>query len=133
MGSEVSCGERMKSRYIRTHRSPLPKKVRSKKLPGSFEDSGKYIKCWNCGSVLDVTRNISGTGSGVRYEDFPIEDLDVRSSGEPKDITLTMDTLSMEGVILEDGADGSSITDYYTPRKAIAFGGCWLCGTKNLP
>jgi hypothetical protein len=123
----------MNSRYIRTHRSPLPKKKRSEELYGSFEDSGKYIKCWNCGSVIDVTRNISGIGNGVRHEDFPIEDLDIRSSGEPKDIVLTMDTLNMEGVILENGADGNPITDYYTPRKSVALGGCWLCGTKNLP
>jgi len=39
----------------------------------------------------------------------------------------------MEGVLLEDGRDSSAITDYYTPRKAIVTGGCWFCGTRNLP
>jgi len=123
----------MKSRFIRTHRKPLPKKLRSKKLPGSFEETGKFIKCWNCGSTIDTTRNISGSGHGVRHEDFPIEDLNVIGGGEPKDIVLTMDTLSMEGVILENGPDGNPITGYYTPRKSVAVSGCWLCGCRNLP
>jgi hypothetical protein len=123
----------MNSRYIRTHRSPLPKKVRSKEVFGSFEDSGKYIRCWNCGFLVDTTRNISGRGSGKQYEDFSPSETEVNSSGDADKITLTIDTISMEGVILENGADGNPITDYYTPRKVVVYGGCPFCGTKNLP
>lgn len=123
----------MKSRYIKTRSSPLGKKPRSRKLHGAFEDSGKYIRCWNCKAILDTSHLTTGRGSGVTHEDFDFEDLNVVSSGDTDKILLTLDSISMEGVLLEKGADAASITDYYTPRKAVAIGGCWLCGTKNLP
>jgi hypothetical protein len=113
--------------------SRLSKKVRSRKVPGKFEDAGRYIKCWRCGFPVDTTRNITGHGSGNQYEDTIYEEIEIRMSGDPDRLLLTIDSLSMGGVILEEGADGSGITDYYTPRKSVSYGGCALCGTKNLP
>jgi hypothetical protein len=118
----------MKSRYIRTHTVRLPRKRRSVNLYGSFEDSGKWYKCWNCGFTLDISKVSTGSGNGTACEDFSIPITDYIH-----DATLSLDRIGVAGVILENGADGDPITRYYTPRKAIVTGGCPLCGTKNLP
>jgi len=115
----------MKSRYIRTKRTYLPKHRRSRQLYGSFEDSGKWYKCWVCGFIFDITKIAVGSGKGTSSEDFPIEDTD----------TVSRNSLSIEGnsTIIENGADGDPITYYYTPRKATVIGGCPFCGCMNQP
>jgi hypothetical protein len=118
----------LKSRYIRTHREQLPRKRRSARLYGSFEDSGKWYKCWNCGFQFDISKISIGDGNGASCEDFPIEDTDVTH-----DSTLGLDRVGIAGVLIELGADDDPITSYYTPRKATVIGGCPFCGCKNQP
>jgi hypothetical protein len=122
-----------RSVYIKTHRQKLPRHKRSQRLRGSFEDSNRWIKCWNCGFTIDLTKVSIGGRGGIEVRDFSYENQDIVDSGDPNNILLTLDTLNMEGVILEDGADGSAITDYYTPRIAVAVRGCPCCGCTNLP
>jgi hypothetical protein len=122
-----------RSRYIKTQRHKLPRHKRSQRLEGSFEDSGRWIRCWNCGFINDLSK-LSLTGeSGISVRDFSYENQDLADSGDPNNITLTLDQLDMEGVVLENGPDGSAVTDYYTPRIPVAVRGCAFCGCGNLP
>lgn len=118
----------MKSRYIRTERRKLPNHRRSKQVYGSFEDSGKWFKCWNCGQMFDISKTSTGSGTGAGCVDFPVEDLSHDHS-----TIIGTDTQGMVGTIILNGPDDNPITDYYTPRKATVSAGCPLCGTKNLP
>lgn len=123
----------MNSRYIRTTRTKVPRHRRSRQLAGSFEDSNRWIKCWNCGFVNDRERLTLSDRTGIEVQDFDYEDTEIRSSGDALKVVLTLDTLDMEGVILENGPDGTAITDYYSPRKPVAVRGCSFCGCTNLP
>jgi hypothetical protein len=118
-----------RSKYIRTQREKLPRHKRSERLDGSFEDSNKWIKCWNCGFVNDLTKVTLGEGSGIEVTEIVVP-YDPYVSG---DVRITLDTLTMVGVLLENGPDGNPITDYYTPRIAKAVRGCKMCGCQNLP
>lgn len=114
-----------KSRYIHTTRTYLPRHRRSKQLYGSFEDSGKWYKCWNCGFPFDISKHAFGSGKGTSCEDFPVTYEEMGHST----------VLGVEGnaSIMQNGADGTAITRYYTPRKATVIGGCPFCGCKNQP
>jgi hypothetical protein len=102
----------------------------SRKMKGSHEDSGRWIKCWNCGFPIDLTKlHVSKQGDGKSYSD-------AKTPSEPcgtKDITLTIETVNMADVLIKTGADGNPITDYYTPRLCTVTSGCPCCGTHNLP
>lgn len=56
----------MDSRYIKNVTERLPRKKKTNRLPGAFEDDGKYYKCWNCGFICNATRDEVGEGSGVQ-------------------------------------------------------------------
>jgi hypothetical protein len=117
----------MRSRYIKTDRRPLPKKPRSKKIFGSFEDSNRWIRCWNCDAPLDTQGNrvLSGSVSGNIYFDvvIPVEIYE----GGPQSLEITGET-----VLPQLGPDGLPIPTY-TPRQVTTPRGCWRCGTCNLP
>ena len=111
---------------------------------GSFEDSNRYIKCWNCGFIIDTNRLSAGDGSGIVVEDFDFEpdryvsDYEKYWHGLESDLTgvnydITMDTPCSAGCILLNGPDGNVVTSFYTPRTAKAGSGCPFCGTRNLP
>lgn len=103
-------------------------------VKGSFEDSGKYIKCWNCGHINSSSLS-GGTGDGRRAKNF---NPDLRSpvcSGDPKLVTIKIDGYNMSGAIYNLELDGSKRKDYYEPRKATlntANLGCKFCGCRNL-
>jgi len=121
------------SRYISVRRDKIPKHKKSKKVFGSFEDSNRYIRCWNCGFINDLSRLALSGSNGISVRDFAIENQDVGNSGDENNISITMDQLDMEGVLIENGADSNPITDYYSPRMAVAVRGCAFCGCTNLP
>jgi len=125
--------------------------MRSRRLKGTHEDSGRWVKCWHCGFPVDTTRVSLGPGNGVGHVDFPRASVwdndtdnevsytdatmpgeDIVSSGDPMTTVAVLDGLAMAGVVIENGADGEPITDYYTPRKAVVHSGCPFCGCRNL-
>jgi hypothetical protein len=140
----------MKSRYIKTERHQLPKHKRSEKLYGSYEDSNKYIKCWNCGFILDITRIITGDGNGVQPIDAtPSCSVPIQSpaiSGGLGNTTvsyvspvfsesgglLTINEISADYVLLQEDGGGDPLPTI-TPRLPQAVQGCSFCGCKNLP
>jgi len=99
----------MKSRFARIIRWKLPRHKRSRRLAGVDEDSGRYLKCWNCGFLIDTkTYGLNSTdGHGNSYS-------------QPG----TNDEISTS--IVED-------YEYEAYDIATAIGVCPLCGTANLP
>ena len=122
----------MKSRYIRTQRTKLPKHKQSRHLFGSFEDKNRWIKCWNCGFVIDTQRLSKSDQMVFSVTDYPFENTDVALSDELS-VKITMDEIDMVGTMLQNGPDGLPVTDYYTPRICKPAKGCPMCGTVNLP
>jgi hypothetical protein len=122
----------MKSRFIKTRRWKLPRHKKSKRVIGSFEDYGRYLKCWNCGFLIDTKRGLgAGDGSGIQVTDFPTPESQV-DLAEP--IRLYWDSPVAIGLGDKLGLDGTpDRSDVYSPRKAEAFAGCPFCGTRNLP
>jgi hypothetical protein len=120
----------MKSRYITTHRQKLQRKPRSTRLYGSFEDSNKWYKCWNCKFVFDITKLSLGDGSGITVTDTTIEAASKELFGDPNKLLLGIQGST---TLLKLGADGNPVLDYYSPAQANATAGCPNCGTKNLP
>ena len=99
-------------------------------IPGSFEDSGKWLRCWNCGFPVNVDRDLGGsTDQSGNYETEVYLDA-VSPAGSGDSPIIGMDTLGMVGPIIENGADDEPITDYYTPRIPLVSHGCPLCGAS---
>jgi hypothetical protein len=123
-----------KSRFIRTTKWKLPRHRRSTRVEGAEEDRGRYIKCWNCGFLIDQNRGLStGDGSGIQVSDFPTP-TDRFDPDRSELLLCYWDSPFVIGEILHLGPDGlPDMTDVYTPRSAEAVGGCPFCGTKNLP
>lgn len=118
-------------KYTRYSRKTLPKRKRTIRVPGSFEDKNKYLRCWNCGFIVNTERDLGSSDRDGNYqEDFAVEGVSVAGSGENP--VLGMDTLDGAGIILENGADGDPITDYYTPRVPKVSHGCALCGVTSF-
>jgi hypothetical protein len=121
-----------RSRYVRSGRKPLPRKPRSKYVPGSFEDSNKYVRCWNCGFIIDLsTVEATGNTDGNVFTDFVIAQ-DTYEIQNPIMSELLVDMIGHESVLVNVDAQGLPIATY-TPRESIAYRGCPLCGTTNLP
>lgn len=124
----------MKSRYIRTVRNKIPKPRRSKTLYGSFEDSGKYIKCRICGWIVDTTRDLgSSEGTGNYSSDFPVPSEPIGCVDGDYSVAVAQSTLDTVrngfiGTVIKNDSDGDPITVYYTPRQPSVTRGCPLCG-----
>lgn len=98
----------MRSRFAKIMRWKLPRHRRSVRLPGAEEDTGRYLKCWNCGFLIDTKLGlVGGEGHGNNYS-------------QPG----TNDTITT-----------SLVTGYTYEAYDIdtAIGTCPLCGTANLP
>ena len=112
-----------RSRYIRTGRNPLPRKPRSKYLQGSFEDSNRWISCWNCGFTIDREKlDCSGSGNGNVFSEVNVVS-DLYEGLHAAIISLDMLGYSFGVTSRKD----------YVPMKSQAIRGCPLCGTLNLP
>lgn len=111
----------------------MPKHRQSQRLPGSFEDSNRWIKCWNCGFVIDKDRLTKSDQMAFSITDYPFENTEVRASGDELNIILTQEGIDTVGAMIQNGPDGEPITDYYTPRICKPLNGCPFCNVVNLP
>jgi hypothetical protein len=75
---------------------------RSREIPGTGDDKGRWYRCQFCGSICKVGRESEGSGSGIHLTD----------SGET----------TLRG--------GETYTDYTVYTTEIS-GGCWFCGCKT--
>ncbi len=83
--------------------------------------------------MIDKDRVTKSDQMAFSITDYPVENTEVRMSGDELNIILTQDGLDTVGTIIENGLDGEPITDYYTPRICKPLKGCALCGVVNLP
>ena len=119
-----------------THKTPHRRK--NIRLSGSFEEKNKWIRCWNCGFIVNTERDLgdpehSGvliTDTGVSVTDAIVEAQTLCMGGS--DPRGSIDTLNGVGTMIMNDASGTAITDYYTPRLASAIRGCKFCGCTNL-
>ena len=95
------------------------------------EDAGRFIRCWNCGFVIDMRRlRLPSDGSGVSHYESVLPSMGVGDRGysAPDSIISTMDYVNMVGLLMLDAAFYE-----YVPRGAYAVNGCPFCGCTNLP
>jgi hypothetical protein len=111
-------------------RNQTSTKHKSKKIHGLFEDSNRWVRCWNCDAPLDTHNSSLVGGTGNHFADIPIAS--EISDNDPRNRLATMDVVSLLGVAMKEGADGNPLP-IYSPRGSNASGGCWRCGTNNLP
>jgi hypothetical protein len=117
--------------YTTYHKTRLPKRKRTIRLKGSFEDKGKYIRCWNCGFIVDTDRDLGDPErSGCYQTDATVYAQTLGMGGS--NVESTLDGLDMIGVLIQNDNTGSPITSYYTPRLPEVSKGCPLCGCSNL-
>ncbi len=119
------------SRYRRYHESILPKKKRRIKVWGVDEDTGKFIRCWNCGFIVNTERDLGDPeNSGIVLQDVVIPDLPpphMEGVDDTQYTQMTLDTLDQIGTMVDP-----NVKAYYTPRASISIRGCSLCGCTNL-
>jgi len=122
-----------RGRYTAYERSKIERRKRTIRLPGDFEETNQFVRCWNCGYTVDLSTDVGSPDRTGNYEtDAVIPSQNVPGSGDQLTIMSTLETFNMVGVALELGADGNPITEYYTPRVASVSRGCPLCGINNL-
>jgi len=119
------------SRHTTYHKMRLPSRKRTIRLRGSFEDANKYIRCWNCGAILNVDRDLGDPERSGNYETDAVVFAQPLNLGGVNPISV-MDELDTIGTIIKQDAAGNNITDYYSPRLPEVSKGCWLCGCTNL-
>jgi hypothetical protein len=111
------------------------RKRKSRILKGSYEDSGRYLKCHYCGFINDRERLSLPNSSGVNPHWVQIPDTEISCSGDPNKVIVANQTLEAAecAVLLATRNDGESKIDYYHPRLPRVVAGCAFCGCTNLP
>lgn len=109
-----------KSRFIHTSRKRSERHKRSDRIYGAFEDSNRWIKCWNCGFVVDLANVSLGDGSGIVPTYIPDHG---RSVADELVRYASIDELTFVGACIV-------LSKTYLPQ---ATAGCPFCGCKNLP
>lgn len=109
-----------------------PKRKRTIRLKGSFEERNKYIRCWNCGFIVNTERDLGDPAYSGCYQNDPIVSAHstVENGIAP---VVTMERVDMVGVLIINGQDGDPVNDYYTARNPLVSRGCPFCGCTNLP
>jgi len=120
-----------RGRYTNYSTTRTPHRKRTIRVSGSFEDRNKYIRCWNCGFIVDTERDLGDSERSGNYETDAVVYAQPLNFGGTNPIS-SMDRLDTIGTIIKNGPDGNPITDYYTPRLPEVAKGCPLCGCTNL-
>ena len=108
------------SRYNETRSNRVPHQKRTIKLAGSGDDDGKWYRCWYCGFINNIDRNVTGSGEGLSYS-VGVIDNDIKGNATKSFMIGNSGT----SVILKDG---------FSERHnigAYSVSGCSFCGCKN--
>ena len=130
----------MRSRYSHPIKSHSPRHHRSRRLPGAEEDSGRFLKCWNCGFLIDTHAGLASSDTnGLSYGDRIAKTDRRRPSERPSRYVGTLTTITLttgagiltelSGVLLaEDGTPlltelgGSSSSSTSTTLEIVDIG-----------
>jgi hypothetical protein len=104
------------------------------KVWGVDDDTGKYIRCWRCGFIVDTTKSLGNPDrNGIVLLDFPVPYTDAPGMEGYDNASYSQATLDFFGGLGVIGtAVEEGVTDYYTPRESIAAQGCPMCGLTNF-
>lgn len=120
-----------RGRYTHYSQRTTPTRRRITRLKGSFEDSNKYIRCPNCGFIVNTERDIGDNATSGNYEtDAYVYSQPIQLGGTSAIISL--DRINSTMSLIEYDANGDEITDFYTPRLPQVNKGCAFCGCGNL-
>ena len=127
-----------RSRYIKLRRGRLPRKPRSRQVWGAFEDTGVYMRCWNCNFIFNRDRDAQGGGGDDQGDGRQFTDaISVSEYGADPlgriEIDNNPNQHMLDAVLIQEDGSGNPIEPLYTPRKVDVSGGCPFCGTRNLP
>ena len=112
----------------------ITRKRKSRILKGSYEDSGRYLKCHNCGFINDRERLSLPNSSGVNPHYEIIPDTERVCFGDPNKATIRNRLITAEDAyLLKTRNDGETKIDYYHPMLPRVVAGCAFCGCTNLP
>lgn len=120
--------------YRRPIRRRLPRQKKTIYLRGADEDRNKWIRCWNCGFIVNVDRDLGDPEhSGIQVSDAAIEANPPFGTGDVNNTLSILENFDMVGLSLKnDAPDGTATTTIYTPRISEAVRGCKFCGCCNL-
>lgn len=122
------------SRYGQYSRTTVPRHQRSAAIPGSFEDHGRWYRCWNCGFVYDINKVGGNPDQDSRYQTEAIYPAySPALSGDPLTVIIGPDGPGEIGTLMELGPDGSTPKEIYSTKVHHVASGCPSCGTANLP
>jgi hypothetical protein len=121
------------SKYGHYSRSSVQRHQRSPSLPGSFEDSGRWYRCWNCRFVYDLNKVGGNPDQDSRYQTEAIYPAYPPTlGGDALLVLIDSDRPEELGTLMELGPDGTP-REIYTTRVHHVASGCPSCGTANLP
>ena len=127
----------MRSRFRHPIRWRLPRHRRSFRLGGAEEDRGRYLKCWNCGFLVDTHRGL-GT-SDTNGNSYTQTSGTNNSTPRPEtDYPLySHEIQEYQGTYDQDHGNDRVSIGMLTPAVIYSIdtsvGSCPLCGTTNLP
>lgn len=133
-----------KSRYVRIVKERIPRPRKGITIPASGEETGRWIRCWNCGFPINTDRGMEGSSEA---EDFDYSEVNLTMRGsnplpgnrfnrpalvEGDYNTGTVDLFGSMGTAIQLDPDGNADPFTYTPRKVVITGGCPFCGSTNI-
>lgn len=126
----------MRSRFRHVVRWRLPRHKRSFRIWGAEEDRGRYIKCWNCGFLIDTHRGLSTSDTnGNSYTQTVGSNNNIPTT--PSNKLYSHDIQDYQGSFVSGNGNDKVSIGMVTPAVIYsidtAVGACPLCGTTNLP
>lgn len=126
----------MRSKFRHPVRWRLPRHRRSFRIWGAEEDRGRYIKCWNCGFLIDTHRGLNTSDTnGNSYTQTVGSNNNIETA--PPDVVQAHNIQYYQGSFAagsgNDKVSIGAVTPYIVYSIDTAVGACPLCGTTNLP
>ena len=123
------------SKYIPIKRRKLPRHTKSKVLEGSFDDTKKYYRCWNCGFTLDSGKDFGGNSDvdGNLAVEVVRKLPSVRLNGDTNLVKISAECGLSNTILMQELGANSTPKTTVNSFSATVVQGCPFCGTTNLP
>jgi hypothetical protein len=119
--------------YRRPHKKTLPKRSRTRPVPGRWGDKGRYFRCWNCNWICDSQRDELGGSDSTAGDDHTdyhgIANEDPYTENAGRVLCLGGD-IGHYHVAMRVGPDDEPKTIRHNLTSEISKG-CPFCGTTN--
>ena len=123
-------GPQNQSRKLRGEKRTIP-------IKGTWDDDGRYFRCWNCGFVVDSKRDRLGderSDDGTSYEDYANQAQGAQGDGDPLSVAPVLRMIGGSNsvntlVALAVGTDGAIQPPTHSHK--LVGSGCPFCHTLN--